>query len=188
MKIAPTLVSSTQECLLFFLVLKNVIMVLLQLHCSSSIFSDIRSEIEAIADAADHDGYASGIQALEQESSSSSSRGFSIKIPQNFGIFLYSLPFQIHLGLRHQTIQKTLKQFTKALQMNSSSFLIKKALIMSYLHRQRRPLIKIHHLSLFISRRMSIQKIFRLQRNHRIMPISELKKSTSRTEAMMIVN
>ena len=57
------------------------------MHCSSSIFSDIRSEIEAIADAADHDGYASGIQALEQESSSSSSRGFSIKIPQNFGIF-----------------------------------------------------------------------------------------------------
>ena len=42
----------------------------------SSIFSDIRSEIEAIADAADHDGYATGIQeALEQESSSSS-QGF----------------------------------------------------------------------------------------------------------------
>jgi len=44
----------------------------------------IRSEIEAIADAADHDGYASGIQALEQESSSSSSRDSSWTTTSNY--------------------------------------------------------------------------------------------------------
>ena len=76
LKIAPTLAfhpknafifSRSQECNHGFIISAP--------QCSS-IFSDIRSEIEAIADAADHDGYATGIQeALEQESSSSS-QGF----------------------------------------------------------------------------------------------------------------